>query len=216
MNSTIDMNKIDKMLETAIEIEGLIRIIRDGEPQEETYDLLRRKIGELENGLPPSPSHKEGEECFGGSDTAKISTREPEEPENQRDSIPEMAVELEMEADVRMEEAEKIEMEAANETAEDDDILLSFDDDNESATADLAKEIKPSSRNLKAGFSLNDRFLYARELFDNNMKTFDSTLKSLEGVQDFSVIEDYFYNELDWDRENPTVKEFMDKLRIEN
>lgn len=174
------MNEIDKMLETAIEIEGLIRIIRDGDPTEETYELLRRKIGELKN---------------------------------RREEIPERAVEMEKEADVKMEEAEEVEMEAAKEeVSEDDDILLSFDDENESATADLEKGIKPSSRNLKARFSLNDRFLYARELFDNNMKTFDSTLKSLEGVKDFGVIEDYFYNELDWDPQNPIVKEFMEKL----
>lgn len=188
------MSEIDKMLETAIEIEGLIRIIRDREPQEETYELLRRKIGELKP-LPcpkplPDPPHRGGSE------------------------IPDSAVEMEKEADVRMEEAEAVEIEAAKEAAYDDDILLSFEDDeNESATTDLEKEIKPSKRNLKRGFSLNDRFLYARELFDNNMKAFDSTLKSLEGVQDFSVIEDYFYNELDWDSENPIVKEFMEKLK---
>lgn len=197
------MSEIDKMLETAIEIEGLIRIIRDGEPQEETYELLRRKIGELKP-LPcpkplPDPPHRGGSE------------------------IPESAVDMEKEADVRMEEAEAVEIEAAKEAAYDDDILLSFEDDeNESATTDLEKdsaitdlekEIKTSKRNLKAGFSLNDRFLYARELFDNNMKAFDSTLKSLEGVKDFSVIEDYFYNELDWDSENPIVKEFMERLK---
>lgn len=217
------MNEIDKMLETAIEIEGLIRIIRDREPQEETYELLRRKIWELGGCLPPAPSHKEGEECFGGSDTVNVSTRESEETENLRNAIPESAVDMEKEADVRMEEAEAVEIEAAKEAAYDDDILLSFEDDeNESATTDLEKdsaitdlekEIKPSKRNLKAGFSLNDRFLYARELFDNNMKAFDSTLKSLEGVKDFSVIEDYFYNELDWDSENPIVKEFMERLK---
>lgn len=205
------MSEIDKMLETAIEIEGLIRIIRDGEPQEETYELLRRKIGELKP--LPCPPLRGGSECFGGSDTGKILERETDRLKEHRGTMPERAVEMEKEADVRMEEAEEVEMEAAQE-AEDDDIILSFDDDeNESATADLEKEIKPSKRNLKAGFSLNDRFLYARELFDNNMKTFDSTLKSLEGVKDFSVIEDYFYNELDWDSENPIVKEFMEKLQ---
>lgn len=221
------MSNSEKMLETAIEVEGLIRIIRDGEPGEETYELLRRKIGELQESLPPVPSHKEGEVCFGSSDTVGVSTKEAE---YQRDSVPERALEMEKEADVRMEEAEEVEMEAAREAvvqnASEDDILLSLEDDEtESNTSEFdeapkssedsskSTEKKSGVRNLKAGFSLNDRFLYARELFDNNMKTFDSTLKSLEGVEDFGVIEDYFYNELDWDKENPIVKEFMEKLK---
>ncbi|MDO4336394.1 MAG: hypothetical protein Q4C37_11300, partial [Bacteroidales bacterium] len=66
--------------------------------------------------------------------------------------------------------------------------------------------------NYKSRFSLNDRFLYARELFNGDMKMFDASIRAIEGVKDFSVVEDYFYNELDWNREDPTVKAFMDTL----
>lgn len=68
-------------------------------------------------------------------------------------------------------------------------------------------------KKLKSAFSLNDRFLYARELFEGNMKMFDSTLDFIEGIEYYSIIEDYFYNELEWDPENPTVASFMDILR---
>lgn len=224
---TKNMKKIDEMLETAIEIEGLIRIIRDGEPREETYELLRRKTGELRQYV---FSTREQENQSATFLTGEAKSQRDREPEGMSGEIPEMAVEMEKEADVRMEEAEDIEMEASQEGADqdagEDDIILSLEDDNtESSTSETddtprstedtskSTEKKTGVRNLKAGFSLNDRFLYARELFDNNMKTFDSTLKSLEGVDDFGVIEDYFYNELDWDRENPTVKEFMEKLK---
>lgn len=71
---------------------------------------------------------------------------------------------------------------------------------------------------LKSAFSLNDRFLYSRELFDGNMKMFDSTLEFLNDIDNQSMIEDYFYNEMGWDKENETVKAFMEiiELRILN
>lgn len=104
---------------------------------------------------------------------------------------------------------------------DDDDIILTLDEDDQEETSPAAvsgaTQDSPSRKtagitNLKSSFSLNDRFLYARELFDGNMKMFDSTLKNLEGVSDFTAIEDYFYNELEWDRENEHVKSFMDTI----
>ena len=66
---------------------------------------------------------------------------------------------------------------------------------------------------LKSAFSLNDRFLYARELFNGNMKLFDSTLLFIEGMEDYSLVEDYFYSELEWNPENHNVANFMEILR---
>ena len=66
---------------------------------------------------------------------------------------------------------------------------------------------------LKSAFSLNDRFLYARELFNGNMKIFDSTLDHIEGIGDLPSIEDYLYNELGWNAENTNVVSFMETLR---
>lgn len=83
-------------------------------------------------------------------------------------------------------------------------------------TKELLTQIKPTFKRqtkLKSVFSLNDRFLYARELFDGNMKMFDSTLDFIEGIEEYSIIEDYFYNELEWDPENTAVISFMEILR---
>ncbi|MDE6549520.1 MAG: hypothetical protein K2L22_11040 [Muribaculaceae bacterium] len=82
----------------------------------------------------------------------------------------------------------------------------------------LKKEevVKPAFKRqtkLKSAFSLNDRFLYARELFEGNMKMFDSTLDFIDGIEEYSIIEDYFYGELEWDPENVTVASFMEILR---
>lgn len=148
-----------EMIERAIEIEGLLRIMRDGSPSKETLDLLKKKAGELYTYI--------------------------------------------------------------NALEEENDIILALDEDEGDASADDIIEIntetkpKPSPKtlNLKGKFSLNDRFLYARELFEGNMKMFDSTLAFLEGIDSFKVIEDYFFNELEWDKDNRFVASFIETLR---
>lgn len=214
-----------EMLDMAIEIEGLIRIVKDGNPSVETYTLLVDKAEELtqwtrlewkKNCLDTPAGLPAGEQ-----DNTPPESTEP-------DNIPDSALDLEKEDDLQMEEAEAEEEEAEAEAeteetkaeaekagteveveteSDSDDILLNLDDEEESAPNENRSPI-----NLRQAFSLNDRFLYSRELFDGDMKMFDSTLKTLERVDDFSVAEDYFYNELDWDRENPTVQAFMERL----
>lgn len=252
-----------EMLEQAIEIEGLIRIIRDGNPSEETFALLKRLTYDLCGRVEKltMPINEGSEESCSEAATPTVS-----------DSIPESAIEQEIADDIRMEEAEAEETSAEkSEKSEEkdtpgekkeeseenhiydspgedateiqpetmnDDIFLELDPEEpqnpipdeirvsayEKKNDNRAAEVKSKSQdkkktekvatNLKSVFSLNDRFLYSRELFDGDMKMFDSTLRSLEGVDDFTVIEDYFYNELEWDKDNQTVKDFMDRLKM--
>ncbi len=221
------------MLEKTIEIEGLLRIIRDGNPLPETYTLIKRKVAELA---------KEAE-SLGKAGTAGNDAK--------------------MQADVVIatpaKEAEKSEVvfsDAPGEQPSDeldltdeDDIILSFDDEEIADSRDQitenggqmteekgqmpeerdqipedrgpGKDVKEGEKSrtprretkLKSAFSLNDRFLYARELFGGDMKMFDSALDFIDGVDDYAIIEDYFYNEMDWNPENPTVGAFMEVLR---
>ena len=264
------------MLEKAIEIEGLLRIIRDGQPLPETYQLLNDKAGRLseqaaallaDSATPqPQPSRDSSDFVMASAcvETPKpkvdFSDPEPTPKEEPMSQSPEVSVSIagsigEMgEDDIDL--------------TEEDDILLSFDDGSDSAQAasraslsatdsesDLpetpeeeslhsgektsfiedqepekegeadkdeasggqseTKTPAPARRQLKlkSVFSLNDRFLYSRELFEGNMKMFDSTLEFIEGIEDYSIIEDYFYSELDWDPENRDVAAFMEILR---
>lgn len=109
--------------------------------------------------------------------------------------------------------AETISMASDNEETE---INLSITENNEipkTKTDGPAPTASKRQIKLKSAFSLNDRFLYARELFNGNMKMFDSTLDFIEGIEDYSIIEDYFYSELEWNPENTNVATFMDILR---
>lgn len=138
-------------------------------------------------------------------------------------------------------ENEDIEMPEEEELGNDDEILFNLEEEDDSiifepqvkeestleieltdnvatkVNADIDKikqtPVKKRETRIKSAFSLNDRFLYSRELFDGNMKMFDSTLDFLEGIDEYPIIEDYFYSELEWDPENRYVATFMDILR---
>ena len=315
---------VTSMLEKAIEIEGLLRIIRDGNPQPETYALLHRKTQELVNGTqkmeyqipnhePSTPINEElpmkdgkqalkketiasetnlividktGIEIMDPTDPTKVikpilidmteklkeeGIEKKEEHEDlseaeeeidsapNADGTPEENTTEEISSEPELQDSEAT---SDEEIDEEDDILLSFDDDEEATldnpeedddgetiihiidaedtSADTSEEeqeieihietpdieIKKNEDNikerpslkkqstLKSAFSLNDRFLYSRELFNGNMKMFDSTLEHIEGIGDYSVAEDYFYNELEWDRERPEVASFMEIIKL--
>lgn len=287
---------VRKLLERAIEIEGLLRIIRDGNPLPETYTLLNDKTLKLSEGvkelaisrssgakqgdlakemskadtmivIEKEQSAKEGETKTQDEETRKlidmtVELQDPIDEENQNQDRDELA---EVEDDT-VETTEAIETVQESEIPnpifednseeEDDDIMLSFEEDDEEEEESPGEketiieieendaivekgitekteleeplieikqipvqkknEEKSSSKRqnkLKSAFSLNDRFFYSRELFDGNMKMFDSALNFIEGIDDFRMIEDYFYKEMELDPENTTVASFMEIIK---
>lgn len=204
---------INPMLEKAIEIEGLIRILRDGTPSAETYSMLKGKVSELAVMAARMEQPKpEPMAC------QRPETADNEEIHFDADRMPGAGAVDESDAvdlpsypgDTELEEESEMEYAA-------DDIFISSDDEPDCRPQQSPSGERPASepkgRNLAAAFSLNDRYLYSRELFEGSMKMFDSTLRFLEGVENFSDIEDYFYNELQWDPDNPHVATFLDILR---
>lgn len=271
---------VTKLIETAVEIEGLLRVLKDGEPSDELYSLLTEKTlwlaeecdrlaseydsqktaqsvaeesqaeaevasdeeAEAEEATAEAyqaPEEPEKDEEAPASETQTEDETEPEEeeqpekePHKEEDTHSEEDAEEEQSAGV--DTAADADAEAEEESSEDylqmdddsyeeddeedDDILLNIDDEEEEEPAAIAEQpkhehIQKPKPNLKAFFSLNDRFLYARELFDGDMKMFDATLRQLEGIEYFSDIEDYFFNELEWDPERRFVSQYMDTLR---
>lgn len=275
------------MLEKAIEIEGLLRIIRDGNPLPETYKLLKDKTDSLASeatalAAEAMPQSSEEEQPSVESPDADFVMEAPEvasetptvdfisldAPKEQTLILKDTGIAEPVAAVV---DNTEIDLDLEEEMEEDDDIILSFEDipeqaqeteenitsytvsdrtaendtdageksseEEETHDVDMQSEEssekeeensvpaqapqqtqvdKPAAKRqvkLRSVFSLNDRFLYARELFNGNMKMFDATIEYLDGIDDFSVIEDYFYNELEWNPEDGNVATFMDKLR---
>lgn len=232
---------VTRMLENAIEIEGLLRIIRDGKPMSETYTLLNRKAAEIAEMAAllaaefDTPASQTPDADFVMTPPEQTTTK-PEvlfvdnELIQKNDPI---QIAIEPSSDLKEDTSDIASEDLALE--EEDDILLSFEDITEESPKEMAAEHsvqqqresidnqdkaiperepkKKQQLKLRAVFSLNDRFLYARELFEGSMKMFDSTLDFLEGLDDFSVIEDYFYNELEWNREDSNVISFMERIK---
>lgn len=71
----------------------------------------------------------------------------------------------------------------------------------------------PAILDLKRGFSLNDRFLFQRELFNNNRTEMNDLMEKLNKMGDFNEVENYLINALHWDVENKTVKEFLNIVK---
>lgn len=236
---------VTRMLETAIEIEGLLRIIRDGEPSAETYALLNKKTSELTNGVAgldknvstrnvevadadfvmsapemdfvmttPEARGSQSEVVFAEQDAAMTINATGDLALDEEDDIIltfDDSADEDPEPEAAVEEAEAENVEEPEKVKEEEE-KVNKEEENEKEEEKAAVATKPKPR-LKSAFSLNDRFLYARELFGGNMKDFDSTLETIEGIDDFSLIEEYFYNELGWDKENANVAAFMEIVR---
>ncbi len=80
--------------------------------------------------------------------------------------------------------------------------------DEEDITVDKLLQ-RSISRNLKHAFSINDRFRYRRELFENSDVEMNDALNLVEAMQTFAEAEEYFYDILKWDKDSDEVIEFM-------
>ena len=58
---------------------------------------------------------------------------------------------------------------------------------------------------LRKAFSLNDRFRFRRELFGNSDAEMNDTLNLVEAMLNREEACDYFYHDLQWDRDNPSA-----------
>lgn len=65
----------------------------------------------------------------------------------------------------------------------------------------------------KLVFSINDRFRFRRELFENSDVDFNNTLALVASMDDYDEAEDYFISEVGFDKSNPVVGEFFDVIK---
>lgn len=90
----------------------------------------------------------------------------------------------------------------------------------------IAEHLNPKSKSLndvqpinhtlldtKRSISLNDRFLFQRELFDNNREVMNDMLTKLQSFYTYGAIEDYLKENTDWDFKDETVDKFVQMLK---
>ncbi len=62
-------------------------------------------------------------------------------------------------------------------------------------------------------FSINDRYRFKRELFDNSDVDFNNTLAIVASMESYDEAEDYFLNELQWDPKREDVADFLEVIK---
>lgn len=74
-----------------------------------------------------------------------------------------------------------------------------------SAEAQTAPALPP----FVSEFSINDKYMFIRELFDGSTAEFAEIVNIVDSMQSLGGAYDYFLDELGWDPDNDTVSEFL-------
>ena len=69
------------------------------------------------------------------------------------------------------------------------------------------------SKDLRSAFSINDKFRFRRELFENDNDVMNNTLDLIESMESAQEAEEYFINELGWDADSEEVIDFLNIIR---
>lgn len=70
--------------------------------------------------------------------------------------------------------------------------------------------LRRECRDLRKAFTLNDKFLFRRELFGGSEQEFYDTIDLLTAMSSLDEAREYLFDDLQWDPENEVVKDFMD------
>jgi hypothetical protein len=74
------------------------------------------------------------------------------------------------------------------------------------------KIVKTIYADLKKSLSLNDRFRFQRDLFDNNIELMDNTLSDLNNFSSFQETMDYLQSYFAWNWEDESAQAFKELL----
>ena len=219
-------HSLNDILEKVYELEGLLLLARSREQDNidaslrqlilakgETIEaLLGDTFAENEISVVEMPEPESDEASIEINESLEDEVpAEPEEPENSYSLIDDDAdADADADADedsgnhsYEIPDDEDADEEVVDDEDEDDDVPLTLDEA-------LQRNM---SRDLRKAFSLNDRFRYRRELFANNDVEMNDTLNLVETMHSFSEAEDFFYGDLEWDKEAPEVIDFMNVIR---
>lgn len=185
---------LQNLLDKTYELVALLELsLQKGEIPESIPGLICRKAGSI-----ASEANEFAESCMGESPeiinpqvdrevSSEMDTPDTDTPGNDPTDV------------CAPEKSETPEIE--NKTYEEESIIGAPDTPGES----LPNREKPK-------FTLNDRYLFIRELFGGDRRSFDSALTKAAGMDTREEIEDFFYYELSWDRENEEAERFIDIL----
>lgn len=183
----------DKLIRLNIELEGALRVLRERDSADalevarEKFEYMKSLFDSLHCTCTTTVKEEEAE----GAEEAPL-----EEP-SAEDVAPAATV---VESDSEAVEA------AVEESATDP-----------APTAEV-KQAAPAVQtrtvgDIRKAMTLNDKFLFRRELFGGNDAELNDTIELLASMHSFDEVEEYIYDDLQWDRKNPTVVDFMEIIK---
>ena len=89
---------------------------------------------------------------------------------------------------------------------------ISFPEEYAIEDEDKIESRKDESRG-KLIFSINDRYRFRHQLFNDSDPEFNNTLVLVASMDDYDEAEDYFLNEQGWDPTNANVRDFLSMIK---
>lgn len=198
------MTDIDKLIRMNIELEGLLRVLRDRD-NPEARDMLSDKIEEYTSALNAFLFTRHDEETEESYHVETIS-REVQEPIHEIYPAAETVEYESLSQVVEPEPKPEPEPEPIVLHKPEPVVLPEPKTPVNHVSAESAAE---RNARLNKAFTLNDRFRFRRELFAGDDEDFQETLRLIADMDSYSEACDYLYNDMMWDRNDEVVEEFM-------
>lgn len=182
------MTDINQLVQLNVELEGLLKVLLDRKSIH-AKSLLAEKFEQYSTLIRRFLAEEEGGESV---------------PEAVVESVADEASDVLAEGhqvEVKDQEAEDSEVE------DQDDLAAEAIERGENELSHMVDR-EPNPNVLKA-FSLNDKFLYTRELFHGDDRDYSDTLTLISEMDSYEEAEEYLVHDLMWDPENTNVKSFL-------
>lgn len=188
-------NNVDTLLTHVYEIEGLLLVMQrhQQEVPQLVIDRLKEAVNQLHNEAQlienePSPS----------TPVAEVA-EQPAMPITAQEPAPEPIKEEPAQA------PEPVEAEETTAPAEPQEAT---------APAVNAAEKKHEQHDVTAAFSINDRFLFLRELFGGNSQQFNDAIGVIQRMSNIDQVQQFVTDVLQLDSSNDIVKEFIRLINL--
>lgn len=226
---------MQKMLDLTYEMEGLLQLAlsREDSPSR-IFILLKSKLNSI-NALwqPEQPEHSQpsapsdSSDTTDNSDSSDISNPsqsdlsfesydldddEPLHQDKEESPQAESEIPVGQSGDLSVGEQSEtdlpIEPPVVDQVVEQSNPVIMHEETIVSDSKTLPKTPQPKVSGAPV-FSLNDRFLYSRELFGGRVADFEAALKEVAAMERYEEAEEYFFTEWNFDMELPVVQNFM-------
>lgn len=210
---------IPQLINLNIEIEGALRVYAE-RGSEEALALARSKAAELYTLLTEfEPEQEAAAEVSEEAPAAQYAAEPQTVAEEAAEAIvlnETPAVSLDEPADEPVDEpldepADEPEDELADEPTPQAETVMPAQHFAEPEPSESEAPTTPLRRiPIRNYLTINDKYLFRREVFDGNGQEFEDTLNLFEAMHSYAEAEEYIYEDLMLDRDNVDVKAFME------